>query len=152
MIDAQYTYSRSLSGDDVRKIHGLLGRTYWANQRTLDEVARSMETSIVVVVRHAADGLVGCARAVTDKVTFSWICDVVVHEAHRGRGLGGELVRQLLARPEIEGTRKVLVTRDAQDLYRKLGFQTHRYECMIRYPAKDQAPGETGEGAPRGSS
>lgn len=125
-----------MSAEEVRQFHELLTRTYWAGDRTLNEVERSLASSVIVVARHVADGFVGCARAVTDKVTFSWICDVVVHEAHRGRGVGKELVSRLLTHPDIVATRKVLVTKDAQRLYRRLGFDTHRYECMIKYPER----------------
>ncbi len=125
-----------MSGEEIRRFHELLARTYWAGDRTLGEVERSLHSSVIVSAKHVVDGFVGCARAVTDKVTFTWICDVVVHEAHRRRGLGKELVCRLLAHPDVAATRKVLVTKDAQGLYRQLGFETHRFECMIKYPER----------------
>ena len=147
MMNSEYSFSTVLSAGEIRKFHELLSQTYWASDRTLNEVEQSLRSSVIVSARHVADGFVGCARAVTDKVTFSWICDVVVHEAHRRRGVGKELVRRLLAHPEVAGTRKVLVTKDAQSLYRQLGFDTHRYECMIKYPERSQ-PGAPGASAP----
>ncbi len=125
-----------MSAEEIRKFHELLELTYWASGRTLNEVEESLQSSVIVSARHVEDGFVGCARAVTDKVTFSWICDVVVQAAHRRRGVGKELVRRLLAHPDVAATRKVLVTQDAQSFYQQLGFGTHRYECMIKYPEK----------------
>ena len=106
----------------------------WGNSKVspapgADKVEQSLQSSVIISPRHVADGFVGCARAVTDKVTCCWICDVVVHEGHRRRGVGKELVRRLLAHPDVAATRKVLVSKDSQSLYRQLGFDTHRYEC-----------------------
>ena len=138
MNTSAYSFSTAMSPEEVRQFHELLTQTYWAGDRTLDEVERSLASSVTIVARHVADGFVGCARAVTDKVTFSWICDVVVHEAHRGQGVGKALVSRLVAHPDVAPTRKVLVTKDAQRLYRQLGFNTHRYECMIKYPERTE--------------
>ena len=55
-----------------------------------------------------------------------------------GRGLGSDLMRQLLAHPDVEATRNALVSKDAQTLYRKLGFQTHPFECMIKHQTSAQ--------------
>ncbi len=147
MNSSAYAFSTEISAGEVRRFHELLAQTYWAKGRTLDEVEQSLKSSVIVVARHVADGLVGCARAVTDRVTFSWICDVVVVEAHRRRGVGRELVSRLLTHPDVAATRKVLVTKDAQSLYRKLGFDTHRFECMIKYPERAQ-PGPATNSVP----
>ena len=43
---------------------------------------------------------------------------------HRGRGLGLWLVETILAHPELLGIRRLsLTTRDAHDLYEKVGFK-----------------------------
>lgn len=66
---------------------------------------------------------VGFARLVTDAATFAYLCDVIVDEAHHGRGLGTWLVQTVLAQPELEPLRLCLLgTRDAHELYRKFGF------------------------------
>jgi hypothetical protein len=33
----------------------------------------------------------------------------------------------------------LLVTRDAQDFYRRLGFERHPYECMVRAEPRSDA-------------
>ena len=60
---------------------------------------------------------------VTDKTTFAYLCDVYVLEAHRGRGLAQQLMDRVVAHPDLQGLRRVmLATRDAHALYAKYGF------------------------------
>ncbi|MBK8468730.1 MAG: GNAT family N-acetyltransferase [Candidatus Phosphoribacter sp.] len=66
---------------------------------------------------------VAFARAVTDGATFAWICDVYVARESRGQGLGTRLVRALVDSLEAEGIQRVvLATRDAHEVYARLGF------------------------------
>jgi ribosomal protein S18 acetylase RimI-like enzyme len=68
-----------------------------------------------------------------------------VHEAHRGRGLGLELVREILD-GSLDDVRWMLHTADAQGLYAKLGFAEGQppYPLMERgsrrgaHPARPQ--------------
>lgn len=66
---------------------------------------------------------VAYARVVTDRATYAYLCDVIVHPAFRGRGLAKALVHATLAHPELQTLRRyTLLSRDAPGLYRKLGF------------------------------
>jgi predicted N-acetyltransferase YhbS len=125
------TYDSEIRPTDAEQLHTLLSQTYWANNRSLATVKASIQASLVVFARDEDGHLIGSARAVTDGVTFSWICDVVVDPNHRGQGVGKELVSRLLDDKRIKGTRKILVTKDAQGLYAQFGFRKHLYECMI---------------------
>ncbi len=59
----------------------------------------------------------------TDRATFAWIADVFVLESARGAGLGRFVVEALLAHPELQGLRRLmLATADAHELYRSYGF------------------------------
>ena len=54
----------------------------------------------------------------------------------RGRGLGVWLMESMVAHPELQGLRRfVLATRDAHELYRKVGFEElpEPGRFMIRY-------------------
>lgn len=129
-----YHLSENISDRDVDAIHSLLRDTYWASGRTRAEFEESLKLSVAITAFDVHGKLVGFARAVTDKVTFSWICDVVVSPNHRGRGLARLIVNRLLEHPDVVRTRKILVTKDAQALYRHFGFSTHPYECMVSNP------------------
>jgi GNAT superfamily N-acetyltransferase len=108
---------------DVDAIHAFLSEhAYWCRGIPHATVARAIERSFVVAALDGGDQ-VGFARAVTDGATFAWVCDVYVLPAHRGRGLARRMLEKMLAHPELQGLRRwVLATRDAHDLYRRLGF------------------------------
>jgi GNAT superfamily N-acetyltransferase len=66
---------------------------------------------------------VGFARWVTDGATFGWLCDVFVDASFRGQGIGRFLVQAAVEHPEVRDLRLLLLgTRDAQELYRQVGF------------------------------
>jgi len=97
-------------------------QAYWALGRSRETVVRSLAASTVLGA-YAEGRLVGLARAVTDGATFAWVCDVYVDTAHRRRGIGSALVRELVARLQAGGVYRVLLaTRDAHEVYRRLGF------------------------------
>jgi ribosomal protein S18 acetylase RimI-like enzyme len=116
---------------DLDATHALLRDTYWASGRTREQVALSVKHSICFTLTHAGKQ-VGLARILTDYGASSYISDVVIHPDHRGRGLGKWLMSCVLQHPAIQGTRVFLITKDAQALYRQLGFVTHPYECMVQ--------------------
>jgi ribosomal protein S18 acetylase RimI-like enzyme len=108
---------------DAAAAHAFLRGSYWSEGIPLQTVERAIAGSICAA---ALDGgrQVGLARAVTDRATFAYLCDVYVLESHRGRGLGRRLVEALLAHPELQGLRRwALITRDAHGLYEKVGFR-----------------------------
>jgi ribosomal protein S18 acetylase RimI-like enzyme len=66
--------------------------------------------------------LVGAGRAVADGIDCSYICDVAVHPAYQGRGLGKEIIGKL--RTFSAGHRKIILYANPgkEPFYRKLGF------------------------------
>ena len=102
----------------------LLHETYWAEKRPMELIEKSMRNSACYGVVSEEDGrLVGFARVVSDQATTYYLCDVVIDPALRGRGLGKALVGHIESRPEYAGLRGFLITRDAQGLYRKFGYE-----------------------------
>lgn len=88
-------------------------------------VARSVTHSLCFGVYEGARQ-VGFARVVTDCSTFAFICDDFIVESHRGRGLGKWMMECILAHPDLQSPRRVLlVTRDPR-LYLKSGFRPLR--------------------------
>ena len=115
-------------GDIVR----LLRCTYWADQRTVEQIEKSVRNSSCYGVYLEEAGLVGFARVISDYATTYYLCDVVIDPAYRHRGLGTALVSHILSLPEYAGLRGFLVTRDAHGLYEKLGFRSADGTAMVK--------------------
>jgi GNAT superfamily N-acetyltransferase len=63
-------------------------------------------------------------RVVSDNTTFAWVCDVIVDDAYRGRGVGRAMVRFAQQHPDLQGLRRwILATRDAHGVYADCGFE-----------------------------
>lgn len=67
--------------------------------------------------------LVGAGRVLADGIDCAYICDVAVHPAFQGRGLGKQIVSALIAKST--GHRKILLysVPGKERFYRKLGFR-----------------------------
>lgn len=125
IIEAQkgdYTISTDPAKLDMDAIAEMLKRAYWAQGRTPEMIARYIQHSLVFGVYHEGRQ-VGLARIVTDYATFAWLCDVFIHEDHRGHGLGKWLMQTVHAHPDLQGLRRwLLATRDAHGLYAQFGW------------------------------
>ena len=110
----------------------LLKTTYWAKDRTSEQIEASMRHSACYGVLLDDGRLAGFARVITDRATTYYLCDVVIDEALRGQGLGTALVAHIEALPEYAGLRGLLLTRDAHDLYRKFGYEVLNDRAMVK--------------------
>jgi N-acetylglutamate synthase len=116
---------------DIGFISRGLNQTYWAEHRTRSTIEESIKNSICFgIYKMEPFEQIGFARVVTDKVTFSWICDVFIEERSRGKGLGKWLVQCVTDHPIVKRSLSVLGTRDAHGLYERCGFI--RSEMMRR--------------------
>jgi len=121
---------------DVSAVHGFLsGESYWAQGREFAVVARLVRDASRVVGLYHHGTQVGFCRAVSDGVAVTYLADVYVLPSHRGRGLGRELVREMIDRGPYAHLRWSLHTADAHDLYRSFGFDTPGSRAMERPPS-----------------
>jgi GNAT superfamily N-acetyltransferase len=118
---------------DLDFVCAALRASYWAGTRTRPVIRKSIRNSLCFgIYTRKGKRQVAFARVVTDESTFSWLCDVVVDEMERGKGLGKLLMSSVLAHPRVRHTRFILGTRDAHGLYEKYGFVRHE---LMRRPA-----------------
>ena len=75
---------------------------------------------------------VGFCRAATDGTSFVYLADVYVLQEYRGRGLGEELVREMVENGPFAGVRWLLHTTNMHPLYRKFGFAEPDFKVMER--------------------
>jgi GNAT superfamily N-acetyltransferase len=108
-----------------------LKESYWAKDRPREVIEESIRNSVCFgVYESAGNRQVGFARIVTDKATFSWICDVFIDGDYRKRGLGTWLMSCVASHPLVVNSNSLLGTRDAHGLYGKFGYE--RAELMRR--------------------
>ncbi len=106
----------------LEEIYDFLSKSYWAEKRSKDRVARSLAHSLCFGL-YKEERQIGLARVVTDYSTFAYLCDVYVLEEYRHCGLGEWLISVVMSHPGLQGFRLwSLLTRDAHGLYRRFGF------------------------------
>jgi GNAT superfamily N-acetyltransferase len=104
-------------------VHGYLASSYWAEGRTRERQDELIDASARVVGLYKDAKQVGFARAVDcDAAGFVYLADVYVLEEHRGRGLGVQLVREMIENGPYAHRRWVLHTRDMHRLYERFDF------------------------------
>ena len=129
---ANYSIVDGADGLEIAEVMALLKQTYWADKRPVEQVQRSIENSHCCGVRLEDGTLAAFARVISDYATTYYLCDVIVAEEHRGKGLGHTLVSYVENLPEYQGLRGILITRDAHTLYEKFGYQTLNGRAMVK--------------------
>jgi GNAT superfamily N-acetyltransferase len=110
---------------DREAVHRFISEeSYWGFRRERTAMDALIDRASRNVGLYAADGsLVGYSRSVDAADAFLvYLADVFVLPAHRGRGLGVELVRFTVEEGPYADSRWVLHTADAHGLYEKFGF------------------------------
>ncbi len=116
------TLSDDFARLDFDRVHAWLAGSYWSPgiSRTLVEKAAGNAHCLGA---YEGGVQVGYARLISDRATFAWLADVFIDEPARGKGLGRRMVSWFLDHPEYHDLRRVmLATKDAQEVYRPLGF------------------------------
>lgn len=108
---------------DASYIHAILSQTYWAANRTREDVEKAILHSLNFG-SYINGKQIGYARVVTDYTGFAYLMDVFTDPQFRGHGYSKQLIRFMLEAPELQ-TIKVwrLATTDAHGLYEQFGFK-----------------------------
>lgn len=118
----EFVVSDSREELDIDIIHGFLRESYWAKGIPRPIVERAIGNSLSFGL-YQNGKQVGFARAITDYATFAYLADVFILPAFRGHGLGKWLISCILAHPQLQGLRRLLLaTSDAHGLYGQYGF------------------------------
>lgn len=109
---------------DIDAVCLLLSKSYWANSRPRDIIIKSLENSLCFSLFHK-DKQIGFIRVITDCATFAYLCDVIIDENYRSNGLGKWFIECMFKHPDLQNLRRwCLITRDAQEFYKKFGFNS----------------------------
>ena len=108
---------------DMGAVHAFLCQSYWAQGIPLEVVQKAVAHSLNFSLLRG-DQLVGFARVISDHATFAYVSDVFVLPEFRGHGLAIWMMTCILAHPQLQGLRRwCLATRDAHQLYARVGFE-----------------------------
>jgi GNAT superfamily N-acetyltransferase len=122
-LDDGYELDDDPTRIDREAVHRYLSsESYWAKGRSRETQDALIETAQRVVGLYKDGDQVGFSRTLSDGHVRSYLADVYVLDAHRGRGLGRELVRFSVDDGPYADTGWFLHTADAHDLYREFGF------------------------------
>jgi ribosomal protein S18 acetylase RimI-like enzyme len=112
---------------DLYELEELCNAVGWA-RRPIRKVRKAIEHSYLVITMWEQRGnrrrLIGFSRATSDHAFNATIWDVVVHPSFQGRGLGKELMQQMIKKLRNEDISNVTLFADPQvvDFYKGLGF------------------------------
>ncbi len=115
----------TVDGIDWAALKAALAADDFDNGRTPEQYRISHENSAAVIFALAPDDaggerIVGNGRLLSDGVCNAYLVDIWTASDHRRRGIGGELVRRLIA--TVPGQHVGLFTDDMQAFYASLGF------------------------------
>jgi GNAT superfamily N-acetyltransferase len=108
--------------------------SYWARGRAPAMQAELVREAARIVGLYHEGAQVGFCRAARLSPMLFYLADVYVLEACRGRGLGVELVREMVDRGPFAEAKWLLHTEDAHGLYRRFGFGEPTERLMERQP------------------
>lgn len=111
---------------DFVSIHSLLSKSYWSPGISLETVKKGAQHSSLVV--GALDSLtgktIGYTRVLSDTTRFAYLADVIVDPDFRKRGIAQAILDYCLNHKKfLEVGKWFLITKDAQKLYEKKGFE-----------------------------
>jgi GNAT superfamily N-acetyltransferase len=119
---------------DLAEVHRFLSEeSYWAKGRSLETQEELVGLAVRVVGLYHDGRQVGfCRAAHMPGLSSVYLADVYVLDEHRGRGLGEQLVREMVENGPLAGHAWTLHTKDMHRLYRKFGFDVPSERLMER--------------------
>jgi GNAT superfamily N-acetyltransferase len=108
---------------DLAAVHRYLAEeSYWAVGRPYGDMEQLVAEAARVVGLYHDGAQIGFCRAARCSPGLFYLADVYVLEEFRGRGLGVELVREMVESGPLAEKAWLLHTTDAHELYRRFGF------------------------------
>ena len=111
----------------IAQLHALFLGEWWTADRSLEETRRCVEGSqIRIGLTDDTGDLIGFVRVITDFTFKALVFDVIVADAHRGKGLGDHLVELVLEHPDLARVRhfELYCLPEIGPFYERLGFST----------------------------
>jgi N-acetylglutamate synthase-like GNAT family acetyltransferase len=123
IFKGEFCISTNKAKLDIDAIHEFLStKAYWCINIPKSKVQTAIENSLCFVV-YKNEKQIGLARIITDFSTIAYLGDVYILEEYRVLGLSKWLMETVMNYSTLQGLRRwILLTGDAQELYRKFGW------------------------------
>jgi len=114
-----------VSADHARQVHKLYLQAWWADTRSLESTLAVMTGSQYVCgIWDSLEVLIGFGRVVSDGIEKATIYDVIIDEAHQGKGLGRLIIDHIKDSTFCRHTQHIELycKPEMMPFYSKLGF------------------------------
>ena len=124
-MQIEYRILERFTPEDLAAMEQLYRETGWIGPEDSAEfIAVGMANSAVAVGAYADGKLVGMGRALSDNVSDAYIQDIAVSPAFRRHGIGGGIVKTIVAALRSRGVDWIALVGEpgTESFYRNLGF------------------------------
>lgn len=123
-----FTFLADPSSDQIRQITGLYRSAGWWDRGMPDDpsmVRQIINGSHCFMIATEDEKIVGMGRAISDHASDSYIQDLTVINSYRGKGIGAEILKRLIARLEEDGIKWIglIAEGNSDDFYSHFGFK-----------------------------
>lgn len=125
-----YYISKDKTKLQIENVKELMKQTYWAAERKEETIVKAIENSVCYGVVDNCNNQIGFARVITDYATAYYLCDVIISEKYRSKGLGKSIIEFITNDRELKNLRGLLLTKDAHGLYEQYGFERNAEKFM----------------------
>ena len=116
---------------DPSQLLRLYHQAPWAKNRTAGQAQRMLRQTDFVMSAWDGDRLIGFGRVLTDYVFRASIWDVIVDKHYQSRGIGTELVKQILHHPSLKEVELFWLCTRMPGFYERLGFSSKEQTGMV---------------------
>lgn len=125
------TFSNSIENIEWSRMKDIYHSVGWKNHDE-EKIKKVFQSSNVVAIAYDVDTIAGFGRAHSDGVFNAAIYDVVVDEHYQNKGIGQQIIENLLAQLNDISCIHLVSTAGNEEFYRKAGFRKMK-TGMARY-------------------
>ncbi|MCL2632423.1 MAG: GNAT family N-acetyltransferase [Coriobacteriia bacterium] len=111
---------RAAAESDMELVFEAASKEGWSTYSQRQDALRGALKLSTMMVAYDSDVFVGFARAISDGFVTTFLCEVLVVEEYRNRGIGSMLVHSIW---ELFSETRLDLISDADGFYEKLNFR-----------------------------